>query len=40
MSCVSEDKYMKTILHTDKINDNEFIITPYTHWSGQLMENL
>lgn len=35
---VGEDKYTKTILHTDKISENEFILTPHDHPSQQLMD--
>ena len=28
---IGEDKYTKTILHTDKIIENEFLYTPHSH---------
>jgi hypothetical protein len=34
---VGENKYKKTILHTDKIIENEFIFTPHEHWSETIM---
>jgi hypothetical protein len=34
---IGEDKYKKTILHTDKITDHEFIITPHEHRSERFM---
>ncbi len=34
---IGEDKYTKTILHTDKINENEFILTPHEHGSQTIM---
>ena len=34
---IGEDKYTKTILHTDKITENEFINTPHTHDSQIIM---
>lgn len=34
---VGEDKYTKTILHTDKITENEFINTPHQHRTQQIL---
>jgi hypothetical protein len=34
---IGEDKYTKTILDTDKINENEFIVTMHNHHSEQVM---
>lgn len=33
---LGENKYTKTILHTDSIRENEFITTPHNHYSGRL----
>jgi len=35
---VGEDKYTKTILHTDYITENEFIITPHEHPLHTILE--
>jgi hypothetical protein len=35
---VGEEKYTKTILHTAKIKENEFIITPHTHQTEQILQ--
>lgn len=34
---IGEDKYKKTILHTDKIIENEFIVTPHEHRTQKIM---
>ena len=34
---VGEDKYTKTILHTDKITENEFMSGPHIHPSQTIM---
>jgi len=34
---IGEDKYTKTILHTEKVAENEFIITPHRHHSEIVM---
>jgi hypothetical protein len=34
---VGEDKYTKTILHTPRIKENEFIITPHIHSSESVL---
>jgi hypothetical protein len=34
---IGEDKYTKTILHTEKINENEFIVTPHTHGTQEII---
>lgn len=34
---LGEDKYTKTILHTEKIRDNEFIITPHNHSTQEIL---
>jgi len=35
---IGEDKYTKTILHTEKVSENEFIITPHSHSSEKRMK--
>jgi len=32
---VGENKYTKTILKTDRIEENEFILTPHNHWASR-----
>jgi hypothetical protein len=35
---IGEDKYTKTILHTEKIRENEFIVTPHKHSSEEVLD--